>query len=287
MSRHATRAMFHATALISDYDAAVARLAELIGLRVLEYSDQDDPSIGRRGGMCWIGDGSVELGEPIVDGASPDRFVQRTGGGMQGLALWVEDFAATVEHLAALDTPVPVQMPGGFGFSSPRATCGLQLEWADFTVEEDPRVGAPEPAFEHPPLLDVTHLAFVGAMVDDPIPDAHRLATLFATDVTFERPDAGPTDALAGVTVGDCMLVLYRRLADEQSLAAWGRAFDRPRISSLGVCVADPGSARPALEAAGVRLIDERDGALVLDPRTTADVELVVVDRLFPGDPRT
>jgi hypothetical protein len=112
--------------------------------------------------MTWIGDGSIELGEPIVDGAPPDRFVRRTGGGMQGVAVWVEDFDATTEHLAAHGVPMPVVVDH-FGFTSPRATHGIQFEWSDFTVPEDPRAGAPDPPFVVPPLLDVTYHAFVGA----------------------------------------------------------------------------------------------------------------------------
>ena len=84
-----TRELFPIDMAVADYDRTVARMAELFGLRVLEYSAQTDPAIGRRGGMTWIGDGSIELGEPIVEGAPPDRFVRRTGGGMHGVAVWV------------------------------------------------------------------------------------------------------------------------------------------------------------------------------------------------------
>jgi len=133
--------MFHSTAMVADYDLAVDRLGELFGLRVLEYSAATDPAIARRGGMTWIGDGSIEIGEPIVDDAAPDRFVRRTGGGMQGLAVWVDDFETSVTQLADMGVTMPVVV-GHFGFSSPRTTFGLQLEWSGFTVPEDPRRGA-------------------------------------------------------------------------------------------------------------------------------------------------
>src|SRR5262245_15476017 len=96
MAEHHVKAMFHSTAMVRSYRAAVDSLGALFGLRVLEYSEATDPAIGRNGGMTWIGDGSVEICEPNTEGAPPERFVQRTGGGMQGLALWVDDFAATV-----------------------------------------------------------------------------------------------------------------------------------------------------------------------------------------------
>jgi hypothetical protein len=235
--------------------------------------------------MTWIGDGSLELCEPIVDGAQPDRFVRRTGGGMQGVAVWVDNLAATTAHLAQHQVTMPVTMPAGFGFSSPRATCGIQFEWAEFTVDEDPRTGAPTPEYVVPPVLDVTQLAFIGAVVDDPIVDARRLAVLLDTHVTFEEPAATPGEPAAGVSVGDCTLVLYRLAADE-SPALWGRAHDRPRVSLLGVRVADIAEARRSLAGAGVAVLRSTSGTLVLDPATTADVELAVVDRLLPGDPR-
>lgn len=286
MAAHRTVAMFHATAMVADYDAAVSRLGELIGLRVLEYSEQDDPAIGRRGGMTWIGDGSLELCEPIVDGAPPARFVERTGGGMQGVAIWVEDFPATVEHLESLGTRVPVQLPAGFGFSSPSTTAGIQLEWAGFTVAEDPRTGASAPDFPAAPVLDVGNLAFVGALVADPIADATRLATLFDTEVTFERSDVAPGEPTAGVSLGDCTLALYS-LHPEHSSTLWGRHQERPRVSLLGVRVDDFAGARTVLEDAAVRIHHETPGTLVLDRSTTGDVELAVVADLLPGDPRS
>ena len=186
MTGHAVKAMFHSTAMVADYDLAIDRLGELFGLRVLEYSAATDPAIARRGGMTWIGDGSIEIGEPIVDGAAPDRFVRRTGGGMQGLAVWVDDFETSVAQLAEMGVTMPVVV-GHFGFSSPRTTFGLQLEWSGFTVPEDPRRGAPLPASTRTPLLDATNHAFVGAVVDDPVTAARGLADMFATVVTFEN----------------------------------------------------------------------------------------------------
>jgi catechol 2,3-dioxygenase-like lactoylglutathione lyase family enzyme len=277
--------MFHSTAMVPDYDLAVDRLAALFGLRVLEYSEADHPAVGRRGGMTWIGDGSIELGQPIVEGAQPDRFVQRTGGGMSGVALWVEDLAATVDHLAAHGVGMPVQL-AGFGFTSPRETFGLHLEWSDFTVEEDPRLGAALPPHRAPPLVEVTHQAFVGAIVDDPIDAARGLGDRLGVPVTFEAPDAGPGDPGAGLSLGDCTLALFR-LAPEASQELWGRGHERPRVHLLGLAVDDLAGARDALGRAGIAVLRERDHLLVLDTRTTAGVEVALVDHLLPGDPRS
>ncbi len=284
MGVHRVKAMFHSTAMVRDYDHTVARMAELFGLRVLEYSAADDPAVGRRGGMTWVGDGSIELGEPIVEGAAPDRFVRRTGGGMQGAAVWVDDFTATTKHLAARGVPMPVTV-GNFGFTSPRATLGLQFEWSDFTVPEDPRAGAPQPEFLVPPLLEVTHHAFVGAVVDDPRAGARWLAATFDTPLTFVADEAGPGVPAAGVSLGDCTLALYPFLPEEHA-ALWGRSRDRPGVSALGLRVVDLERARDQLRGAGVDILREAPGTLVLDPTGVGDLEVVLVDELLPGDPR-
>lgn len=285
MSGHRVKAMFHSTAMVADYDLAVSRLGELFGLRVLEYGEAPDQTIGRRGGMTWVGDGSIEIGQPIVEGAPPDRFVKRTGGGMHGVAAWVEDFAATVEHLEANGVRVPVRTERGFGFSSPSTTAGIQFEWAEFTVKEDPRVGAPVPPFTTPPLLDVTHHAFVGAMVEEPVATAERFEAALGMPVVHRAPDAGPGEPAAALSIGDCVLALYAWDA-EQSVALWGRTRERPGVALLGLRVDDLAGAKDALVGAGVRVVREAPGTLVLDPATTADIEVVLVDELLPGDPR-
>ena len=287
---HAVRALFHSTAMVADYDLTVARLAALFGLRVLEYGQDASPAVGRRGGMCWIGDGSIEIGQPIVAGAPPDRFVQRTGGGMHSVAVWVENFAATVAHLEAHGVRVPVRVERGFGFSSPSTTGGLQFEWSDFTVDEDPRVGAPLPALRGEPLVAVTHQAFVGAMVDDPLGVAVRLAADLGLAVVSRAGDGalapgGPGEPHAVVSVGDCVLALFpHRPLDAERL--WGRPRERPGVSLLGLRVDDLARAAATLRAAGVGIVRQEPDLVVLEPAATGGVEVALVDRLLPGDPR-
>jgi catechol 2,3-dioxygenase-like lactoylglutathione lyase family enzyme len=277
--------MFHSTAMVKDYDLVIARLGELFGLRVLEYGEAPEPEVGRRGGMTWIGDNSIEVGQPITEGAPPDRFVKRTGGGMHGVAVWVEDFEATVEHLEAQGVRVPIRLERGFGFSAPRTTAGVQFEWSGFTVDEDPRAGAPEPPFLAPPLVAVTHHAFVGAVVEDPASAAAQFERTLGLPVAYRARDAAPGEPQAVVSLGDCVLALYP-LIPEASQALWGRALERPGVSVLGLRADNLGEAREALQSAQVRVLRESPGSLVLDPVTTADIGVVVVEDLLPGDPR-
>jgi len=78
---HKVRWLFHGTAMVNDYDATLDWLATYCGCRVLEYSEQLNPGIARRGGMTWMGDNSLELGQPIIPGAASARFVERFGPG--------------------------------------------------------------------------------------------------------------------------------------------------------------------------------------------------------------
>src|SRR5688500_15288347 len=91
--------MWHSTAMVADYDLAIERLQTIAGLRVLEYGESTQPEVGRRGGMTWIGDNSIELGQPIVEAGGAARFVARSGGGMHSIAVQVRDLEATMEHV--------------------------------------------------------------------------------------------------------------------------------------------------------------------------------------------
>jgi hypothetical protein len=75
-------------------------------------------------------------------------------------------------------------------------------------------------------------------------------------------------------------------LTPASSQALWGRALERPGVSVLGLRVDDLAAAREALKSAQVGVLRETPGSLVLDPLTTADIGVVVVDDLLPGDPR-
>ena len=278
--------MFHSTAMVPDYDGARDALARLVGLRVLEYSDQPHPAVGRRGGMTWIGDNSLELGQPTVAGGGAARFVERTGGGLHSVAVQVRDLAATKAALVDLGIPVAAEPDPAFFFSDPRATGGVFFEWGCLEMEEDPRFGAPVPDFTCEPLLDVTHQAWVGAVVEDPIGLSRRLAPALTTEVAFQHPGGPPDRPAAGVPVGaDCLLALYPMPGPDDE-ALWGHPYPKARTHLLALRVEDLKGAAWALAGAGVGVIRSGDHELVVDPRATGGVALAVVDRLLPGDPR-
>jgi methylmalonyl-CoA/ethylmalonyl-CoA epimerase len=270
--------------MVSSYDRTIDALGRIVGLRVLEYSE--DENIGRRGGMTWIGDNSMEVAEPIVVGHAAARFLERFGPGMHSYAVQVEDLDATIDHLERGGVRVGARPALGFCFTDPRTTGGLLFEWSDFTVPEDPRVGAPDPPFTTEPLLDVTGHAFVGAVVPDPIEWSERYGELFGFREAFRRRESEVGQAVIGLAAPDCLLVLYR-LPGPASVQVWGAEHPRARCHVLGLGVTSLKVARHSLDQAGVRILRQTEDSILLDPAQTGQVPLMLVDRLLPGDPRS
>src|SRR6187399_2168836 len=130
--------MFHATAMVADYDAALDPLARLFGCRVLHDNVVEDEGIGRRGGMTWIGDGSIEIGEPVGPRSPVRRFVESFGGGMHSVALQVDDIDAAKAHLEAHDAGIASEPYAGMLWTRPADTAGDLLEWYSLVQDDDP-----------------------------------------------------------------------------------------------------------------------------------------------------
>jgi catechol 2,3-dioxygenase-like lactoylglutathione lyase family enzyme len=270
--------------MVNDYDATVATLERLAGLRVLEYSENE--VIGRRGGMTWIGDNSLEVAQPIVEGHAAQRFLSRVGPGMHSYALQVADLDATIDHLASGGVTVGVRPAEGFCFTDPRTTGGLLFEWSNFTVEEDPRTGAPHPSYRTEPLLDVTTHAFIGAVIPDPLAWAETFGPRFGLTEAFRATPTSPGDPVIGLATPDCILALYA-LPGDRGLELWGVEHGRPRCHVLGLGVSDLAHAEERLAAAGVGVVRRDENSVVVEPGATGQVPLVLVGELLPGDPRT
>ena len=281
---HLVRWLFHSTAMVADYDLAVRNLGTLVGLTVLEYSESTEPGIGRRGGMAWVGDNAIEIGQPIVDGGAA-RFVERFGGGMHSLALQVEDLEATMAHLETQEIHIAARPRPEMCFTDPRDTGGVFFQWSTFELADDPRFGAAVPAPATPVLAPATHHAFVGALVDDPRAWAGQFAAMLGITVTFEHTNAAPGHPVSGVSLGDCTLALYR-LDEAEDPALWGRSYERACTHLLGLRVDDLPAAAAATASAGVAAVRTDPDLVVLDPAATGGVQVALTGSLLPGDPR-
>jgi hypothetical protein len=285
MSSHEVRWLVHSTAMIADYDLACERLGLLAGLSVLEYSESEQPEIGRRGGMTWIGDNSIELGQPIVDSGGAAKFVGKSGGGMHSVAVQVQDLEATMAHLESCGVAIAARPMPEFCFTDPRDTHGVFLQWAEFELDIDPHFGAAVPAPAVEPIAKAANHGFVGAIVDDPVATAQLFCRLFGTAVTFDHPDATAGEPRIGVSLRDCTLALFA-MPGEGDASLWGRAYDRPRTHLLGLTVPDLSAMEHPLTEHGFAVIRRSPAMVVLDPRTTGGVQTALIDRLLPGDPR-
>ena len=280
------RWMFHATAMGESYEAMFEPLERLFGARVLHFQENDAPAVERRGGMTWIADNSIELGAPFGESAAIRAFIARFGGGMHSVAVQVADLDAALGRAATYGVEVGARVSDEIVFTRPGATAGLLLEWAAHRQDDDPRWGAPEPAYVAPPVVVPDRIAFVGALVADPAADAATLGDVLGTGVTVLDPGAPPDVPHATVDLGDCVLALYPLPAPEECEELWGAVHARPRCLALGLTVPDLSIAERALADAGVAVRRRtRDGSLVLDPRVCT-FPVVLTDRLLEGDPR-
>ncbi len=161
------------------------------------------------------------------------------------------------------------------------------MEWFSKRQPDDPRWGAPEPPFAQPPVVAPTRMAFVGAIVDDPVSVAWHLGEVFDTAVSVLAVDGPAGLPRATVALGDCSLALYPIPSNPaESVHVWGRVYDRARCLALGLLVDDQETAERALLDAGVAVhCRVPDGAAVLDP-ASLPFPVVLTDRLLPGDPR-
>jgi hypothetical protein len=273
--------------MVADYERTRDALIRIGGLRVLEDSRFEDPAIGRRGGMAWLGDNVIEIGEPIVDGGAVDRFVKRFGSHMSSIAVQVADIDATVEFLERNDVRVASRIDGHIVFTHPADTAGVVIEW--FGAEEplDPRFGAEMPPLACLPVLEIDQMAFGGAVVDDPIAAANRLSTLFGRDITFIDEGAAAGHPSAGVSMGDMTLALYPLPSPADSQAIWGWPYERAQTCNLGLLVDDLAMASQSLQDTGIRIHRSDDRSIVIGPDETGGVTVVIVDDLLPNDPRS
>jgi hypothetical protein len=108
---------------------------------------------------------------------------------------------------------------------------------------------------------------------------------LLGTAVTFERADAAPGQAAAGVSLGDCTLALFP-LPGEHGPALWGRDYGRGRTHLMALRVDDLGRAAEAIANAGVGAVRSDAELVVLDPAATGGVQIALTGSLLPGDPR-
>lgn len=277
--------MYHATAMGPSYDAILEPLSRLFGARVLHDNELSAPGLERRGGMVWVADGAIEIGEPLGPTSELHRFIERFGGGMHSIAVQVDDVGASLERVAALGVRVANRVRDDVAFTRPGDTAGVLLEWRSGPAADDPRWGAALPAVSVAPVVAPRRIAFAGVVCPDPGAVAARLAEVIDTSWTsLSAADGAQPEAV--VDLRDCVIACYRTRPVDQGIQIWGADHQRTRCHALGLQVDDLDVAEARLRAEGVVVRHRaRDGSLVLAGGGLT-FPVVLVDRLLPDDPR-
>ena len=277
--------MFHATAMGPSYDAIVEPLQKLLGCRVLHDQAMDTPGIERRGGMTWIADNSIEIGEPYGATSPVHHFIERFGGGMHSVAVQVDDLDAALGRAESLGVGVADRPLDGIAFTRPSTTGGLLFEWNHNPQDDDPRWGATL-APESPSLLGAQHFSYVAAVVEHPMSTAQRLSDIFDTSAHVLTEAGGDDAPAASVAIGDCSIALFPLPTADRAATIWGTQCARTRFVAMAVTVPDLDAARTALADSGYEVTYVlADDSLVLHGQALA-FPIVLTTGLLPGDPR-
>jgi Glyoxalase/Bleomycin resistance protein/Dioxygenase superfamily len=281
---HEVQRVFHLTGVVADRDAAVTRLETLFGAGVLHKAEGETFGLEMRRAILWIGDNLIELIQPV--GPSPmTAFLERFGGGLNGLGVEVTDVAAAERHLSGLGIEVAVRFDEDMFATRTARTGGLALQWTSRSVPDDPRWTGHLPR-QAASVAPAERLAFVVGLVPDPAEDASTLARAMGTSATLLDRQSDAIGPNAAVGLGDCSLALYPVGSGDSDRVAWGARHERPRLLAIGLQVADLDTAVTALQDNGVGVVAHHTAGVVLDP-AQLPVTVMLCDRLLPGDPRS
>jgi methylmalonyl-CoA epimerase len=128
-----TPGLHHLGIAVDDLDAAILVYADLFGA-TLEHRERVEDQ-GVEAASLRVGDSRIELLQPLAPDTPVGRFLAKRGPGMHHMAFEVEDLAAELDRLKALDVVLIDEQPrrGMFGlqvaFVHPEATGGVLAEF--------------------------------------------------------------------------------------------------------------------------------------------------------------
>ena len=92
----------HVGVAVSDLDAATALYERTLGMPMAHRERVE--SQGVEAALLDVGDGHVELLQPLGADTAVGKFIERRGEGLHHVAYAVEDIEATLERLRARDS---------------------------------------------------------------------------------------------------------------------------------------------------------------------------------------
>lgn len=123
----------HVAIAVKSTEETLEALANLFGLK--PSRTEDVPEQGVKGTIIPIGDGEIELLEPIDPEGTVAKFIERRGEGIHHICLEVDDVDEELRSLAArgvelVDKQGRRGLAGRVGFLHPKATKGILIELA-------------------------------------------------------------------------------------------------------------------------------------------------------------
>ena len=125
----------HIGIAVDDLDAAIDLYREKLGFEV--EAIEDVPGFGVKVAFLPLGEGSVELVQPVTGDSAMARFLEKKGPGFHHLCLRVEDIRAELARLEAAGGQLVDREPreGAHGtlvaFLHPKSTGGVLIELAE------------------------------------------------------------------------------------------------------------------------------------------------------------
>jgi methylmalonyl-CoA/ethylmalonyl-CoA epimerase len=98
LARVEARGIHHLGVAVGDLDDALATYERLFGAEIEHRATVDDQGV--RAASVRLGDGRVELLEPLAEDTPVGRFLAKRGPGMHHIAYEVSDLRATLTQLA-------------------------------------------------------------------------------------------------------------------------------------------------------------------------------------------
>src|SRR5918912_1295988 len=126
------RGIHHLGVAVEDLDAALTTYERFFGAEVEHRATVEEQSV--RAASLRIGDGRVELLEPLGEDTPVGRFIAKRGPGMHHVAFEVSDLPATLAELAGAGADLIDEAPreGLFGlqvaFIHPDSVHGVLAE---------------------------------------------------------------------------------------------------------------------------------------------------------------
>jgi len=122
----------HVAVVVEDVQAAIGFWRDALGLP-LQHTERNEAEAVEIA-FLPVGEGEIELIQPITEDSGVARYLARKGAGLHHLCIEVEDIAAALERIAAsgaeLINESPRSRPDGtlYAFVHPKSTGGVLLE---------------------------------------------------------------------------------------------------------------------------------------------------------------